>query len=236
MIPRCPRSPRSRRRAVVLVSAALLLGACQPSTQTTPLAGGTTVRTVSYAIAQRNADRSPVRWNPCAPIHYVVSFTHAPSFALAEITRAVQAMESASGLDFVYDGATSERPPRTGTTLPDGRPRPVLISFATATEVPFGAPLASGWGQAITTTDPQTGERRYVTGQVVLRPGGWTEGTSSANPLSLMLRHELGHVVGLAHVSARTEIMGTGGNGSARRWGPGDLAGLAAVGRPAGCL
>lgn len=228
---------RSPWRAVlVVVSVALLLAACQPATQTTPLAGGTTVKTVTFTIAQRNPDRSPVRWNPCAPIHYVVRVTHAPSFALAEISRAVQALESASGLDFVYDGVTSERPPRDGATLPDGSPRPVLISFATATEVPFGSPLASGWGQALTTTDSQSGARRYVTGQVVLRPGGWTEGTSSANPLSLMLRHELGHVVGLAHVSATTEIMGTGGNGTARRWGPGDLAGLAAVGRPAGCL
>jgi len=150
----------------------------------------------------------------------------------------VAAIESASGLDLVSAGTTTERPserqlrnPRYGTGY-----SPILITFASATEVPFGSPTASGWGQAVSAVEPSTGNRQYVTGQVVLRPGGWTEGTSSANPLSLMLRHELGHVLGLSHVAVTTEIMGTGGNGSARAWGPGDKVGLSKVGRPAGCL
>ena len=230
-------SPRARVR-LGLVAIAILSAACQPSLATPALPGGGSAPTTGrYQIARTNADGSPVRWNPCAPIRYVVSLTHAPSFALTEIAKAVHAVETTSGLDFVYVGTTAERPPRDQSSTRYGPgPLPVLISFATAAEVPFGSPTASGWGQAVLATDPSTGHQRYVSGQVVLRPGGWTAGTTSANPLELMLRHELGHVVGLAHVDLATEIMGTAGNGSARRWGPGDLAGLDRIGRAGGCL
>jgi hypothetical protein len=215
---------RRARWAVVAIGMAVaaLFGACAP-------AGG-------YKIALKNPDGTAVRWNPCQQIRYVVNLAGAPSFTLSETSRAVAELESASGLDFVYAGTTTERP--------GGRPArngtgwsPVLISFATATEVPFSSPNASGWGQPVAVVaDTTTGRQQYVTGQVVLRPGGWTQGTSSSNPLSLMLQHELGHVVGLGHATAAGQIMGTAGNGSVRQWGEGDLVGLEQVGRPAGCL
>ena len=44
--------------------------------------------------------------------------------------------------------------------------------------------------------------------------------------------HELGHLVGLAHVSSPGEVMTDRGNGTARRLGPGDRIGLHAVGQP----
>ncbi|MGH9274068.1 MAG: matrixin family metalloprotease, partial [Acidimicrobiales bacterium] len=196
--------------------------------------------TGAYSVALTDADGSVVRWNPCQPIRYVVNLQSAPSFVRAELSAAVAAIESASGLDLVDAGTTTERPvkrPLSDPTRYGPGFSPVLISFATSAELPFGSSTASGWGQAVPATDPVTGKRQYVTGQVVLRPdAGWTQGLTSANPLSLMLRHELGHVLGLAHVSATNEIMGTGGNGSARTWGPGDLRGLQVVGRAAGCL
>ncbi len=227
-------------QVAALLGALLVGAACEP-TPTAPIGGKGITATpapAQYKIARTNADGTATRWNPCAPIRYVVSMVHAPSFAMAEVNAAVAAIESASGLDLVFAGTTTERPvphrplrdpARYGTGW-----APILISFATDAELPFGSPTASGWGQAI----PATGAaEQYVTGQVVLRPDhGWTAGTASKNPLSIMLRHELGHVLGLAHVPVPTEIMGTAGNGSARAWGPGDRAGLAKVGRPAGCL
>jgi hypothetical protein len=208
------------------LAVAALFGACVP-------AG-------SYKIALKNPDDSAVRWNPCQPIRYVVNLAGAPSFTLSETSRAVAALESASGLDFVYAGTTTERPggrPARNPALYGSGWSPVLISFATAAEVPFSSPNASGWGQPVAVVaNTTTGRQQYVTGQVVLRPSGWTQGTSSANPLSLMLQHELGHVVGLGHATVGAQIMGTAGNGSVRQWGEGDLAGLEEVGRPAGCL
>lgn len=222
---------------MALLAAALVAGGCRPTLPVPSLPGGGPAALGQHQIARTNPDGSPVRWDPCAPIRYVVSLRHAPSFALTEIANAVRAVEAESGLDFVYLGTTTERPPRDYASPRYGPgPLPVLISFATADELPFGSPTASGWGQAVRVTDPGTGHERYVSGQVVLRPGGWTAGLTTVNPLELIVRHELGHVVGLAHVPVTTEIMGTGGNGSARRWGPGDRTGLARVGRSGGCL
>jgi hypothetical protein len=226
-----------RRLTITFALGAVVLGsACQPTVPkvSVPVSKPAT----TYRIALTNGDGSAVRWNPCQPIPYVLNTQGAPSFAAAELSRAIAAIESASGLDLVSLGTTTERPaerqlqnPRYGSGY-----SPILITFASATEVPFGSPTASGWGQAVPVVEPSTGNRQYATGQVVLRPGGWTEGTSSANPLSLMLRHELGHVLGLSHVAVTTEIMGTGGNGTARAWGPGDKVGLTKVGKAAGCL
>jgi hypothetical protein len=224
-----------RTRALVL-ALALVLSACQPTVSS--LAQPTTV-TGEHRIALRNADGSPVRWNPCQPILIVADFRGAPSFARAELDAAIAGIRSASGLDLRFAGTTTERPTtplggRTTSTVTGWAP--IRLTFATATELPFADPTAMGWGQAIPLLEPTTGRYQYVMGQVVLRPHGWTQGPTSANPLTIMLRHELGHVLGLGHVRSTDEIMTSAGNGHARRWGPGDLVGLRAIGRPAGCL
>lgn len=231
--------------ALLALVAFVSLGACQPLPLPplpvpTPAPAPAPAPTGEYRVALTDAGGTAVRWNPCQPIRYVVNLQGAPAFARAELSAAVAAIETASGLDLVDAGTTTERPGGRALRNPSRYGAgfaPILISFASAAELPFGSPTASGWGQAVPIADPTTGRRQYVSGQVVLRPAdGWTQGTTSANPLSLMLRHELGHVLGLGHVSATNEIMGTGGNGSARTWGPGDLRGLRVVGRPAGCL
>ena len=176
-----------------------------------------------------NPDGSPVRWDPCTPIRYVTRLDIGPSFARSELDWAIRQIEAASGLDFVWVGDVAE--PYSGRWPRQG---PAHIGFATDLEVPL-PPGASGWGIGNTVTDA-SGVSWYVGGKVVINPGhGWTQGTSSVNPLGLMFLHELGHMVGLAHVDSHNEVMGTGGNGSARSLGPGDRAGLAAVGRSAGC-
>ena len=228
-----------RRALPALLVVGIALSACQPAPAVPSLPVAKPAPAGEFRIALTNADGSAVRWNPCQPIRYVVNLQDAPPFAVVEAQRAAAVIEAASGLDLVYAGTTTERPLRrsyTDVARYGVGWSPILISFATATEFPFGSSTASGYGQAVPTTDPATGKRQYFTGQVVLRPGGWTEGGSSRNPLSLMLRHELGHVLGLAHVGLTTEIMGTGGNGTARDWGVGDKQGLAKIGRPAGCL
>jgi hypothetical protein len=69
-------------------------------------------------------------------------------------------------------------------------------------------------------------------------------GFGSRFSLGPVLMHELGHVMGLGHVGAADELMWSPrvpGHSrtpdlSQTDWGPGDLAGLRALGRAAGCL
>ncbi len=54
-------------------------------------------------------------YDPCRPVHYVVRPDNAPPGTDLLIQEAV-ARVSASGLHFVYDGATSEAPSETHET------------------------------------------------------------------------------------------------------------------------
>ena len=77
---------------------------------------------------------------------------------------------------------------------------------------------------------------QFVSGWVVVNaadpdPTGWTY-TGSQGPTVL---HELGHIMGLDHVTSRAELMEPSG-GFMTDFGPGDLAGLEQLGRDQGCL
>jgi hypothetical protein len=185
----------------------------------------------------------PARWDPCTPIDYVVDLAGAPAGALADVTDALARLSAASGLVFHYDGPTDEvasaerepyQPARYGS-----RWAPVLIAWsspertsvlqaqqgeqAEAVTVPIAVPDRRGQGGSL------------VSGEVVMNtdhqlPAGFGPGLSEGE----VLMHELGHVVGLGHVSDIGDAMYPTVRGIAE-YGPGDLAGLAAVGRAAGC-
>jgi hypothetical protein len=53
----------------------------------------------------------------------------------------------------------------------------------------------------------------------------------------VLLMHELGHAVGLGHAHDERDVMFPVITTASRaQWGPGDLAGLALVGKGAGCI
>lgn len=227
-------SSRSQSPVLPTANAASPLPPPSPSAPPAPVVPPSPSTTSPAPVGQwrpwrTNPDHAPVRWGPCEPLRFVTRLSPGPSFARSELHWAIAQIESATGLDLVWVGDVAE--PFSSSWPRSG---PIHVGFATEEE--FSMPSwASGYGEP-TVEDVGGGFLRYVGGRVVIRPDhAWTQGVSSQNPLGLMFLHELGHVAGLAHVDTADEIMGTGGNGSARALGPGDRAGFAAVGRQTAC-
>src|SRR3990172_10375369 len=75
----------------------------------------------------------PVRWNPCAPIHYVINVSRAPDGSIEDVHQAVARMSEVTGVGFIYDGLTDEVPQRDRLPLPPPPYRhawaPVVIAW-----------------------------------------------------------------------------------------------------------
>ncbi|WNB86525.1 matrixin family metalloprotease [Cellulomonas sp. ATA003] len=179
--------------------------------------------------------QAPVTWSPCRPIHYVVDATGAPPTFAADVGRAVAELSAATGLSFVDDGATTEGPADSRESFqPDrygDRWAPVLIGVTGPATVPDLAGDVAGVGGATSAVDPRTGTMHYVSGIVYLDVDVFLKPPTTAEPAYLpILRHELGHLVGLAHTEDSTQLMHPV-TSDVVSFQAGDLAGLAALGR-----
>jgi len=186
-------------------------------------------------------DGSPIRWNPCEPIHYVINPSRAPTGSVDDVHEAVRRVSRATGIAFVYDGLSDEVPSR--ARLPLQRDRygerwaPILIAWVDPERTDISFERDGHEAAAVASPSrPLTGEEIFVSGFIAMSlddpnpPGFAWRGAQGP-----VLLHELGHVMGLAHVAGPGEIMEKSGGG-VTDYGPGDLEGLRRLGREAGCL
>ncbi len=183
----------------------------------------------AYAFLSTRPNGSPVGFNPCAEIHYVVNPDGAPGGWESLVETAIGEVSDATGLGFVDDGTTDDR--AFGERVDSsGDAEPVIIAWADDREVDALADDVAGVGGP---TSIRLGVlQTYVSGSVVMdtditdRLDRQIGGTNAQ--LGLLL-HELGHLVGLDHVDDSSELMfPTATNKSA--YGPGDLQGLSLLG------
>jgi Matrixin len=213
---------------------ALHVPAAAPSASTGTLAVAAAVSTKDYAFEVRNADGSPARWDPCTPVHYVVNLTAAPPTAAADIAGAITRVEAATGMTFVADGPTTEVPARSRTNEDPARYghrwAPLLIAWVhNGASDYLGGSGVLGEGGA-SWVAPSAGRDVFVTGQIAVNadttaalPDGFGAGTT----IGLLLLHELGHVMGLAHVGDEAQLMFPRlMPRAAAAYAAGDLAGL----------
>ncbi|UDY24157.1 DUF2510 domain-containing protein [Nocardioides sp. Kera G14] len=209
------------RRAIGIKGPQRILPAVVPSEAST-----------SYAFMTTDSSGDPVRYDPCRPIHYAINPDGAPSDYASFIQSAVAAAQTASGLEFVYDGVSSDlwASRQNGTDE-----RPVLIGFSDAKDVPalaeeeFGKHVAGVGGSLSVSVEGRLAH--YVTGAVALDRSSFARLSSRGmvDEERAIVMHELGHVLGLAHVADPNQLMFADNVGKTT-YGDGDLAGLAIAG------
>ena len=196
---------------------------------------------LGYIFEHTNPSGTPVRWNPCSPIKYRTNFSAAPPYVASEFQTALEKLETATGLRFVNVGTSTFFEFGVGRS-----PGPVLVVWATpeqtsqlkALSLPIPGTTEEGRAFVEEERDPLTGFGQFVTGEVVFDataaqlPPGFGPGS-----LGVLFLHELGHLVGLGHVSDASQIMNPVlSKTKSGDYGSGDLAGLVRLGRASGCL
>lgn len=183
----------------------------------------------SYAFFDTQAGGTPVAWNPCEPIHYVVNPDGAPDDWEDLVDDSIATVAGAAGVSFQYDGTTDDRSFRERVDG-FGRAEPVLIGWADEDEVPDLEDDVAGLAGPVTQT--RRGFSRYVTGMVVLDRESFDdlEGQFDGDDQQrAILMHELGHLLGLDHVDDPGELMFEANLGRTTL-GRGDRRGLAILG------
>lgn len=181
-----------------------------------------------YRLLNGDGGRPP-RFDPCRPVHWAMRPDGAPADAVALVTEAFAALSRATGLLFVYDGATPEAPSadrQPVQQLYGKRAAPVLVAWSDAAATSRLAGRVAGFAGPYG-YDPDGRGLRYVTGQVVLDAVDFL-----SIPLlgrSGVVLHELGHLAGLDHVNDPGDTMYPSGN-TGGSYSVGALRGLAFLG------
>lgn len=181
---------------------------------------------------------TPIAYDPCRPIRYVMRPDNAPPEAAALIRGAFDRLTQVTGLQFVDAGLTDEVPSIDRAAYQPDRYgdqwAPVLVGWATEAEVPV---LAGNVAGAAGSTSAKAGdlEAVYVSGGLILDGPQlsevWADVTTRAAVRAVVL-HEMAHLVGLGHVEDPTQLMNPQSSASTTvlDYQDGDLTGLVRLG------
>lgn len=251
--------PWMTRLVGVLVSGFLLLVAAALPARAESAGGALTLSSQvgifpeppDYALAittLADGRRAALRWNPCQVITYQVNVGAVPlsrrAAVAGEIRAAVAKLSAATGMVYRYEGTTTTVP-RTSNVTRQKAELVVAVTTPARTDFEIGGGMLGYGGYRYWEWSRPAGvlivsdvaiARGWVVvdvaGLMSLR-GGFGPGATRGN----VLLHELAHTVGLEHVDDTDQLLFSSLRaGAPNGYADGDLAGLARVGRAAGCL
>ena len=194
-------------------------------------------RTGTHAFLHTTEEGTPVGYDPCRVVEYVVRPVGMPQGGQALVQDAVAIVSAASGIAFTSAGLTDEPPVVDRALIQPERYgegwAPVLFAWSDALEMPELAGQVAGVGGSAQVPGADGTGTWLAAGRVVLDTGDIT--TLLAGPLGYekaraIVVHELSHVLGLDHVDDPNELMHPV-TASRTDLGPGDLQGLALLGQ-----
>jgi hypothetical protein len=196
---------------------------------------------------------TPVRFDPCQPVHYVMNAAQAPTTGVADVDEAFNRLARATGMTFVNVGTPSEAS-RRGAYVEDrypGRWAPILVVWnrqsgdrANVEVVGAGFPvrvddvLVSGTLSLNSDAVSDRARNTPLPAGFAPAPGFGAVGAEGVTWGRVIL-HELAHVLGLGHTRDRDQLMypDTAEQTShTTDYRSGDREGLRLLGREAGCL
>jgi len=190
-----------------------------------------------YAFSMTQEDGSAVAFDPCRAVHYVVRPDGQPEGGAELLRWAFDQLSAATGLLFVDDGGTDERPdPARPAFQPDrygDRWAPVLVTWSTPTETTMLADGVLGRAGPDTFGTDDPGTVRFVSGLAVFNGPALDQQlrTGDDSKAGAVLLHELGHLVGLDHVTDPYQVMFESNAFPLASYRSGDLRGLEQLGR-----
>lgn len=177
------------------------------------------------------------RWDPCRTVGYRTNLRRAPRGSATLVKRAFGQVHAATGIRFKALGSTTKIPFTTKADSTQHLDSGLVVAWATPRQVPGLRGSTAGIGGS-TAQRVGNGPWRYVYGGVAVDAGARLKpGFGTGQTLGALLLHEIGHAMGLDHVTATSQIMYPSLRSTFRgRYEAGDLAGLHALGAEKGCL
>jgi hypothetical protein len=207
----------------------------------------------------KSGNCTPIRFNPCEPIHYVQNAALAPPGGVEDVRAGFRMLSEATGIEFVDDGLTDENVLNRRTSyLPDRygpRWAPILVNWRQ-----FPNQGSNPEIQSVGTGLPSRVNDMLVSGVLTLNVDAVTNkdtrtpvqtgygpplgsGTGAIGPEGVtwgrIIIHELAHVMGLGHTRDKGAIMYPESADQTSRpasFRPPDMEGLRYLGKEAGCL